>query len=239
MKKEKKYLVLGVALAVLVIAAIILRIRDSRSNHEADSGQPTAGINGAQAGSYDVPRQPSLNQEDLAFGSDDAKLKVFVYEDYSDQYSARLADTLEKIRQSYGQDLTVVVRPFWPGDSELSRQAALAVLCAGEQGKWKEMRALIFSQVKSRQFEAENIDPALGQLDLDEDDFRACLTNEEKSERIDKVASEAKGYGIIGTPTIFIGDEMVLGARPYEDYVDSNNDQIEGLKTMIERKLQR
>lgn len=236
-KKEKNYLVLGIVLVVLVLAAVIIRIGQSRRTANLGDSQRNSGINSAQAESYEALQRPSWEKDDLVFGVDGTPFKIFVYEDYSDLYSANLADTLEKIRQSAGEEAAIIVRPFIASNSDLSRQAALAVACAAEQGKWKEMRALVFSQVKNQQFETEKIDPALDQLDLDGEEFQTCLTNKEKSERIDKVMAEAKDYSVIGAPTIFVGDEMVPGARPYDDYVDSSGNKIEGLKSMVERKM--
>lgn len=236
MKKEKKYLFLAVCLVVVVAAAIVLG-RFQRTAVNPEQKQTELDIKGARAASYTTAKTPFLNNDDKLFGSEKAALKVFVYEDYSSAYSAALADTLEKIYQENNSQLAVIVRPYVAKNSDLSKKTALAVECAGDQGKWKEMRALIFSQVKNQQFTEEKFSPAASQLNLNEGDFNNCLTNKEKSEKIDKVMAEAQSYSVIGAPTLFVGDEMIPGARPYEDYVDSNGDQIEGLKATVARKL--
>ena len=63
------------------------------------------------------------------------------------------------------------------------------------------------------------------------------MTNQEKLAKIEELSREAEQYEVMGAPTIFIDNEMILGARPYEDYVDSNGEQVAGLKTIISKKL--
>ena len=181
-------------------------------------------------------RRPEINSEDVIIGSPTAPLKIFVYEDYSDVYSARLASTFEKIEAEHYGRLVFVFRPY-AAATELARVSALAVDCSLEQDKWKEMRALLFARAESGGLSKENLDSYADQIGLDKQAFDNCLTKKEKSEKIEQDALLAASYGVIGTPTSFIGDEVVLGARPYEDFTDSSGDRIEGLKAMVAKKL--
>ena len=47
----------------------------------------------------------------------------------------------------------------------------------------------------------------------------------------------AANFSVYGAPTVFIGEEMIVGARPYSNFTDSNGDEIEGLKQVIARQL--
>jgi len=233
MKKTIKYLVLAVIVILIVIWLIIFG--NKPKSVSSPNGQLLS--TEAKAQSYAAETVPSLEKTDLVFGSDEAPLQIFVYEDYSNIYSAQLADTLEKIRQEFGNKTAIIARPYMISDSSLSRQNALAVVCAGEN-KWSKMRALLFTQLKNNQLVSDNLSSEIAQLKLDEKDFQACLTNSEELERIEQVREVAEQYGVQGAPTVFVGDEMILGARPYENYIDSNGDAIEGLKAVVERKLQ-
>jgi len=132
--------------------------------------------------------------------------------------------------------LAVVVRPFLTKNSTLTKEAALAVACAGTE-KWTAMRALLFTKAKNNNLSFTEFGNYAKELGIDEKPFASCLTNQAKSAKIEKLSTEAESYNVLGAPTIFIGDEMILGARPYEDYTDSNGDNIEGLKTVIDKKL--
>ncbi len=232
---SKKYFVLAVS-AIIIITAIILEISNTTGKNKKVAIKPLPKISGVQAQSYVASSSPEINSEDKVYGASDGKLKIFVYEDYANLYSAKLADTLEKVKQD-NNNISIIVRPFFQNISSnlISREAALAMACSKDQ--WLGMRALLFAQVKNDQFNINNFSANAKQLGLDENEFNTCLTNPEKFRTIEKSLEEAKAYSVVGVPTIFVGDEMIPGARPYEDYVDSNGDNIEGLKKVIDRKM--
>ncbi len=232
---KKANLSLVVAASILGIIAVIVVV----SRPEVNSTSSTV-TNIAQAGSeaqtFQVLKSPTVSEDDKVFGRPDAPLKIFVYEDYSNLFSATLADNLDKAVIEFGDDIAIFVRPFVK-NSEVAYAAAAAINCAGDQGKWQEMRALLFAKVKSKQpFEPSSLE-YVNQLGLQENDFSACLTNEKKSGRIEGVTTEAEAFAVYGAPTIFIGEEMIPGARPYDDYVDSEGVGVYGLQTIIAKKL--
>jgi len=230
MNNNKKYFAFGV-LAIILIAAVILGISNARKNKKSlvDNSVKMAG---AQIQSYEIKKNPELTADDKTSGAKNAKLNIFVYEDYANIYSANLADTLEKIKSESA--VSIIVRPYVSADI-LSKNAALAMACSND--KWVEMRALLFAQVKNKQLSLDNFSANAKQIGLDENEFNNCLTNPEKSRTIEKSQEDMKAYSVTGAPTMFVGDELVIGARPYDDYVDSNGDKIEGLKNLVDRKL--
>lgn len=231
MKKIYKYLIIAVIIIVIVSVAII-----SRPKKVGTLNSPlAAGANEAQAQIFTSRKYPEMKGDDKVFGNTAAPLKIFVYEDYTNIYSAKLADTLDRIRAESGDKITIIIRPYFK-NSVLAGQAQAAVDCAGEQGKWVEMRALLFAQTKNNQLSAANFSAYAGQVGLNGQDFSDCLTKSQKSVKIEQSVQEAENY-VQGTPTIFVGEDMILGARPYDDFTDSNGDKIEGLKTIVERMI--
>jgi protein-disulfide isomerase len=235
MKKTFRNLVI---IAIVIVAGLIILavVWGQPKKKTTDASTNILNVKDAQAQSYAVDKQPVLRKDDRIFGSKNAPLKIFVYEDYASSLSATLAETLQKIQAESGDKVAVIVRPYVLKNSILSRRAAMAVDCAGEEGKWAEMRAALFASAKQRSV-TDDFSNYAGQIGLDEKKITTCLTNEEKSGKIEQSAKESEDYKVQGAPTIFVGDEMIPGARPYEDFVDSNGDKLEGLKTMIERKL--
>lgn len=237
MKNSKKIII--AALIVLVAIILIFIFINLKNKNKENINTKIENITGnqAQAQTYVSAKSPSFKDDDKFFGSKKADLKVFVYEDNSSMYSAKLADTLDKLYADNSSKVAVFVRSFIAKDSELSKEAALAVNCAGEQNKWVEMRALLFAQAKNESLSLVNFNKYAEQIGLNAGDFSVCLTNEEKSAKIEGLSEEAEGYNVLGAPAIFIGDEVILGARPYEDYIDSNGDSVKGLKSVIQEKL--
>ena len=229
---NKKYFVL-IILAIVLISALILGIKNAATK-KAVVKNVGPYVSDAKPESYSVTKVPVINSDDKIFGAKNAKLNIFVYEDYANILSANLADTLERLKQENG-DISFIVRPYFETRNILSKETALAVSCAGD--KWLEMRALLFAQVKNNQLNINNFSANAKQIGLNEEEFNNCLTNPEKSRTIEKSLEEAKAYSVAGSPTMFVGDELIIGARPYDNYVDSNSDKIEGLKQMIVRKM--
>lgn len=232
---NKKYFLLAVGLIILISALALGRKGALKNKEIVANNIEIPKVDGSQIQSYKAAKNPELNPDDKIYGDNNAKLKIFVYEDYSNIYSAKLADTLEKIK-SESNDLEIIFRPFI-SSNPVSKNTALAMACSGE--KWKEMRALLFTQVKNDQLSIYDFNANAKQIGLNEDEFNKCLTNPEKLRTIEKSLEETKASQVTGAPTMFVGDELIIGARPYDDYVDSNGDKIEGLKQVVERMLKK
>jgi len=232
----KPILYLGAAVILLVITVFAI------INYRAGLPQAPAPvfetIDNARANSYwPILGGIEIKEGDLIIGSDKADLKIFVYEDYSSHLSATLADTLNQLNQENKGRLAIVARPFILSGSSLSQEAALAYACALEENKGEEMRAKLFTLAKENNFSALAVLEEARNLKINEEKFQACLTNQEKLLKLEEGMIEARANLVLGAPTMFVGDEMILGARPYSDFVDSNGDAIEGLKTVVDRKL--
>lgn len=229
----KMYLFFAAIVVVILVVFIVLKINKVKPVSENNISSEIK-TQAASAQTYTVDKSPTPLTGDKKIGLEGAPVKIFVYEDYTDKYSADLAMTLDKIYALNPNKILISLRPFIPANSLLAKQAALAVTCAGEQDKWLEMRALLFTQTKNNELAAEKFADYAKQLKLEEKDFAACLTNSEKNLKIEELAATAAEYNVLGTPTIFIGGEVIIGARPYEDYTDSNGDNIKGLASIID-----
>ena len=235
MTKTSKIFYLAAAGVVFIAVIIVFLSNRGQEKQVAENYQP---IEGAKASSYEPASGVlEINKDDNIIGSIKAPLKIFVYEDYASEYSADLAETLSKIASESDDKLVVIARPFVLSGSSFSREAALAVLCAKDVNKWEEMRALLLASAKEGGAKTDSFRAQAATLELNEEVFNTCLTNEEKSVKLEAVMNEAEKSLILGAPTMFVGDEMILGARPYNDFIDSNGDVIEGLKAVVERKL--
>lgn len=234
MKINKKFLIISaISLVIVIIIIAVVFAKKSASVISGNKSQTTVSLSNVQAQSYAANQVPVWRSADKAFGSADAKLKIFVYEDYTNIYSAELADTLNKIITEFGGQVAIITRPYFK-NSSLAAAAATAIDCAGAQKKWAEMRAVLFARVKSGRFMTADFSADAQQIGLDLSSFNNCLTNNQKSGKIEQ---DPVATTIQGAPTMFVGNEMILGARPYDNYVDSNGDKIEGLKQVVARKI--
>lgn len=231
----KKSYVWGAAIFLVVLLVILFSIKATwkKSPEKASSDLGAA----VKAESYAPTNQPTISAEEKVVGSIKAPVKILVYEDYSDIFSADNSSVVDKIRNEFGDKIVLAVRPFATREKPASIEAAMAVECASEQGKWPEMRANVFRMVKNNNLSTDQITAAASQIGLDQAKFGECLTSTEKQGIMLQVAEDAKKFSVYGTPTIFINNELIIGARPYDDYLDESGSKIEGLKSVIDRQL--
>lgn len=194
-------------------------------------------VDDVKAESFKPASQPTISTDEKVIGSTGAAVKMVVYEDYSNIFSADNSANIKQLEEDFGSKIVVAVRPYATREKPLSLEAAMAVECAAEQDKWSEMRDGIFRAVKSDSLNSDGIIGWAKQINLDEEKFNQCLTDVKKQGIMLQVAVDAQQFSVYGAPTIFINNELIVGARPYEDYVSEDGEKIAGLKSLISQYL--
>ena len=233
-KMKKSYLWGGVIILILlVIFLLIVKLAWQNNTNKAitDLGKE------AKAESYAPANQPTISADEKVSGSTRAAVKIVVYEDYSNVFSADNAENIKKIEDEFGSQVVVAVRPYVIREKTGSLEAAMAIECASEQNKWSDMREGIFRAVRANSLNTDGINGWAKQIGLDQEKFNQCLTNVKKQGIMLQVAADAQKFSVYGAPTTFINDELVVGARPYNDYIDDTGKQIEGLRSLVARQL--
>lgn len=106
----------------------------------------------------------------------------------------------------------------------LAFRAALASRCAGEQGKYWEMRARLFAN-------PQTIDQAAGHaaaVGVDRARFDACMAAGRVAEEIRRDMAQAQAAGVTGTPTFMLAttdargrlkvQRVISGAQPFANF---------------------
>lgn len=231
---KKTYLWGGAVLLVFLIIFLMI-IKLSWQKYPEKSVTDLG--NQVKAESFAPANQPTISADEKVMGSTRATVKIVVYEDYANAFSADNAVNIKKLEEEFGSKIVVAVRPYALREKTLSLESAMAIECAGEQKKWEEMRSGIFEAVKNNSLNMDGISGLAKQIGLDEAEFAKCLTDVKKQGIMLQVASDAQRFSVYGAPTIFVNDELIVGARPYNDYTDENGVKIEGLKNLVERHL--
>lgn len=176
--------------------------------------------------------QPSLPQRvnipvqgGSVLGSATAPLTIVEYTDYQCPFCKRFIDNaFPEIKKNYIDTGKVrfVSRNLPLPFHKNARKAAQAALCAGDQGKYWEMRGELFNN--SQALEPEKLPGYAQGLKLDMKKFESCLASNEHLDKIDEDSKEAQSIGLSGTPTFVLGrsvqdglmdGEKVVGAQPY------------------------
>lgn len=232
---KKKSLIWGVVifLALLLIVLLVVKSFVVDPSAEVSTLVPTA-----KAEVYTPTSLPTISADEKVIGKVDAPVKILVYEDYADTFSANLANTMESIRADFGSKVVMAFRPYVLKGNSASLEAAMAINCVAEEGgDWAAMRQTVFQAVGQNNLSLEKIGAKAEEQGLDKAKFAACLTSLEKQGIMLKVAEDAQNFSVFGAPTIFVNGELVVGARPYDDYLNEKGETVEGLKSLVSRNI--
>jgi protein-disulfide isomerase len=160
-----------------------------------------------------------------ALGRADAPLTLVEFTDLECPFCRTFhVATFERLKREYIDTgkLRFVTRDFPLDFHANARPAALAVRCAGEQGKFWEMRHQVTLKASAL---GPDVYVALGRdLKLDLDKLAACITAETYRAEIDRDVAEGMNAGVTGTPSFVIGRTTpgptleglrIVGAQPY------------------------
>lgn len=163
----------------------------------------------------------------FSMGRADAPLTIVEYGDYQCPFCQQYHNTaFAQIKANYIDTGKVryIHRDFPLDFHENARRAAAAARCAGEQGKFWEMRHVLI--VNAEALQQDKLNGYAGNAKLDVPKFQACLSADKFKAGIDKDVAEGSAAGVSGTPSFVIGrikkDKLegvrLVGAMPYGQF---------------------
>lgn len=190
----------------------------------------------AQAAKRKRPTSATVNLEKdrPAMGADDAPLTVVEFTDYQCPFCRRFTQTtFPLLKRDYIDTGKVrwVVRDLPLAFHKNARKAGQSVHCANEQGKFWEMRDMLFKNSKLEDSDLRNYAEQVG---LDVTAFDSCLASDRYMNEMDKDSAEAKRVGITGTPSFVIGKpkgdklsgKLVIGAQPLKTFATTIDGEL-------------
>lgn len=199
-----------VALAVaIVIAALLLVVRP----WEGSTTAPASGAaSDAPASEGALPPLVNESTRILDDAGPDAPV-VVEFLDFECEACGAVYPTMEELRAQYEGRVTFAIRYFpLPGHAN-SRNAAVAVEAAAQQGALEPMYQRMF-ETQSEWGEAQASEAArfrgyAEELGLDMADYDAAVAAPETMARVEQDFQAGAALGVDRTPTIFIGGERL------------------------------
>jgi protein-disulfide isomerase len=178
----------------------------------------------------EMPREMTVKADGTyVLGRSDAPLTMVEFTDYQCPYCGRFeANTYPELKRKYIDTgkMRLVVRDLpLEGLHPFAMKAAQAVHCAGDQGKFWEMKELLFKN--QNKLDADSLSGyATKDLALDAVSFRRCMDDGKHVKDIADEVRYAQSLGITGTPTFVIGKSLggsvhgkvIAGALPLENF---------------------
>jgi len=159
-------------------------------------------------------------------GPKDAKVTIIEFTDFQCPFCSRVQPTLKKILEQYPQDVRKVFKQHplkFHKDAPLAAEASLA---AGAQGKFWEMKKILFNNQKK--LKEENLVEYAHNLGLDVEKFKADLREHTYKEQVDRETQQAVNLGATGTPAFFINGRYLRGAKPLAIFTKVIDEELSG-----------
>ena len=174
---------------------------------------------------------PQISDKDISFGSSDAKVKVVTFGNFQNPEDKQLYQTvIAPMLKDYGEKIQFSFKNYLPPTSAQAMSAALAGLCANEQGKFLEYADKLFA-TQAVWGKAKDAAPLLktyaNTVGLNAADFGKCLDSKKYQDSITATLTDGQSFGIAATPAIFIDNELEIGAVKYEDIKKNIDQQLE------------
>ena len=178
-------------------------------------------------GAADAPDTPktasvSISKDNTMLGAAEAPVTVVEFTDYQCPFCKRfIQSTFPQLKRDFIDTGKVrwIVRDLPLGFHPNANKAAQAAHCAGDQGKFWEMRDTLFRN--NTKLGIEQLSAYAREIGLDGDAFDACLASDRHQGQIAQDSQEANRIRITGTPSFVIGrtdgdtvsGQLVIGAQ--------------------------
>jgi len=163
-----------------------------------------------------------------ARGPSGAPVTIVEFSDFQCPYCSHVTGTLRRLQERYGDKIRLVYRDF--PLSQIHREAAKAAeaaACANDQGKFWEMHDRLFADQQALQVEA--LKKSAVELGLDATAFDECLDSGRHTREWQQDQAEGARYGITATPAFFVNGRLLVGAQPFEGFVQAIDEELQRL----------
>lgn len=166
-----------------------------------------------------TPITPASSDEPV-LGNPNAKVVIYAHSDFQCPFCAKGKEIVRQIYQAYGDKVAIVFRHLPLDFHPEAKPAAIASICAQEQGKFWEYHDKLFDNYKS--LSSDNYFKWAKELSLDEAKFKTCLSSSDAQKKLEKSVQTSQEVGANSTPTFFIGTKKegkkVAGALPFPEF---------------------
>jgi protein-disulfide isomerase len=163
---------------------------------------------------------PALTSDEPVLGNPNAKVVIYAHSDFQCPYCARGKEVVRQIYEAYGDKVAIVFRHLPLEFHAEAKPAAIASICAQEQGKFWEYHDKLFDNYKS--LSGDNYLKWAKELGLDETKFKSCLTSSDAQKKLEKSVRISQEVGANSTPTFFVGSKKegkkLAGALPFPEF---------------------
>ncbi len=161
-----------------------------------------------------------------ARGPENAAVTLVEFSDFQCPYCARVGPTLEQIEKEYGDRVRIVFKHLPLSMHSKAPAAHAAAQAAALQGRVCVMHDRIFAN--QREMSEEKYLQWAGELGLDVERFKRDAASPEVKARVERDRIEASSLGVSGTPAFFLNGRYLSGAKPFSEFKQRIDAELEG-----------
>ncbi len=180
------------------------------------------------------PRADVATGDAPRIGPASTPVKVVEFADYECPYCQKVNAHLAKLRQEFGDQISIYFKDFPLPMHARAQKSAEAARCARLEDKFWQYHDVLFEE---RQHEPEQLKSYARRLSLNGEKFDRCLDKGEQAETVKKDLAEAQQLGLTGTPSFFINGIFVSGAVEYSTLRDIVRQQLKFAGSVAQTSL--
>jgi protein-disulfide isomerase len=166
-----------------------------------------------------------------SMGDPNAPVKMIEYSDFQCPFCKQFSETTEqgiidnfvatgKVYFTFRSMGNFVSRNIGLGGTE-SGDAAEAVYCASDQGKFWEYKDILYANSLGEDegyFARVRLEKMAEAIGLDVAQFNDCMDSQKYRDRVEQDGMDGQAAGITGTPSFLINGKLIVGAQPYATF---------------------
>ena len=213
---------------------------------EAEASKPTAAPNPlAKRRQRRRRRRPARPDPDTVYsvpvddsaqlGPDDAEVTIVEAFEFACPYCHRVHDTIQTLRDEYGDKLRVVYKSFIVHPKQATAPA-LAACAAAAQDRYAEMVDAIWAKgfEDGRDLSESNMKKIARGLGLDMARFEQRMGSDACKDQLHREQKTMAKIGTRGTPSFYINGRPLTGAQPIQRFRALIDEELEKAEQRIE-----
>jgi protein-disulfide isomerase len=176
-----------------------------------------------------------VTAKDPVWGSPDAPVTIVEFSDFQCPFCARVGETLDELRQTYGPTQLRLVWKNYPlpfhNQARPASDAAMTVFALGGADAFWKFHDLVFAN--QRELSAENYLRWAVMAGVDGAKFGTQLSAQHKVAKVDEDVAQAMRLGIRGTPVFRINGVPLMGAQPIDSFKEIIDAQLAAAKELV------
>ena len=185
---------------------------------------PGTGVSEVEIIPEDEQVSPTLEENDFIIGPEDAELTIIQFGSFSCPYTKKAEPILQEVIDYYEGKVNFQVKSFIIPWHNQSLESGVAANCAKEQGMYTEYHKQLFTYQKF--LGNETFKQIAKNIGLNETLFWECYSSMKYKQEVLDDAEMGRMAGVPGTPTFFIGDQKIVGPKPFKTFKKIINKEL-------------